>query len=61
MATRKKNVKDHRARRNMGSAEFFRKQRHERNIARGPQSVSTLIMPGKNGESDEVLITRVRD
>jgi hypothetical protein len=34
---KRKNEKDHRARRNMGSAEFFRKQRKERNAARGKQ------------------------
>jgi len=52
MATRKKNVKDHRARRNMGSAEFYRKQRHERNAARENQSI-TVLPDGK--------IVRVRD
>jgi hypothetical protein len=35
---KRKNEKDHRARRNMGSAEFFRKQRKERNAARGKQT-----------------------
>jgi hypothetical protein len=34
---KRKNEKDHRARRNMGSAEFYRKQRKERNAARGKQ------------------------
>lgn len=48
MATKKKNVLDHRQRKNMGSAEFFRKQRKERNEARGPQSV--LIVAGPEGE-----------
>jgi hypothetical protein len=38
MASKKKNEKDHRARRDMGSAEFFRKQRKERNAARGKQT-----------------------
>jgi hypothetical protein len=38
MASLKKNAKDHHNRRNMGSAEFFRKQRKERNAAR-PQQV----------------------
>ena len=35
---KRKNEKDHRARRNMGSAEFYRKQRKERNAARDKQS-----------------------
>ena len=34
---KRKNEKDHRARRNMGSAEFFRKQRKEHNAARPKQ------------------------
>jgi biotin synthase-related radical SAM superfamily protein len=37
MANNKKNTTDHRARKNMGSAEFFRKQRKERNAARPKQ------------------------
>lgn len=48
MASRKKNEKDHRARKDMGSAEFYRKQRKERNAARGPQSV--LIVAAPEGE-----------
>jgi hypothetical protein len=35
---KRKNEKDHRARRNMGSAEFYRKQRKDRNAARGKQA-----------------------
>ena len=35
---KRKNEKDHRARRNMGSAEFFRKQRKETNATRGKQT-----------------------
>ena len=37
MATKKKNIIEHRHRKNMGSAEFFRKQRKERNTARPKQ------------------------
>lgn len=43
--------KDHRARKNMGSAEFFRKQNHERNMARGPQELVTEIIHHADGTS----------
>lgn len=60
MATHKKNVIEHRHRKNMGSAEFFRKQRKECNAARGPQDLVTTIVHKENG-TDEVKHTRVRD
>jgi len=60
MATRKKNVKDHFARRNAGSAEFFRKQRKERNALRGPQELITAIIHNADG-TDTVKYQRVRD
>ena len=40
--------KDHSSRKNQGSAEFFRKQRKERNAERGPQS--KLIVAAPEGE-----------
>ena len=52
--------KDHRARRNRGSAEFYRKQRRERNEARGPQDLVTTITHNEDGTS-EVKHMRVRD
>jgi hypothetical protein len=59
MASLKKNSKDHNARKNPGSAEFFRKQRKERNAAREPQEiVTTILRDEKLGEA--VHITRVR-
>jgi hypothetical protein len=60
MATLKKNTRDHDARKNMGSAEFFRKQRKERNAARGPQELVTTIVHNADG-TDVVKHTRVRD
>lgn len=60
MATRKKNVKDHHARRNMGSAEFYRKQRKERNSARPKQELVTEITHNEDG-THVVKHYRVRD
>ena len=60
MATHKKNVIDHRTRRNMGSAEFYRKQRREHNLARGPQDLVTTVEHKEDGTS-VVTHTRVRD
>ncbi len=40
--------KDHRRRKNQGSAEFYKKQRHERNMARGPQSKLEVADPKGN-------------
>jgi hypothetical protein len=48
MATRKRNEKDHAAKKNPGSAEFYKKQRHERNMARGPQSKLEVAAPEGN-------------
>jgi hypothetical protein len=48
MASLKKNSRDHSARKNPGSAEFYKKQRHERNMARGPQSKLEVAAPEGN-------------
>ena len=45
--------KDHRSRKNMGSAEFFKKQRHERNESRSKQVTMTLSNP--DGTIDKVV------
>jgi hypothetical protein len=60
MATLKKNVRDHSARKNPGSAEFFRKQRKERNAARPKQELVTTIFH-EEGKPDAVHHERVRD
>jgi len=53
MAIKKKNTKDHFARRNMGSAEFFKKQRKERNAEKGKQRwVGGKIVDGGHWERD---------
>ena len=55
----KKNVRDHSARKNQGSADFFRKQRKERNAAREPQFV--LHTTFEVGESKIEKVIRKRD
>lgn len=47
-----KNEKDHYAKKDMGAAEFFKKQRKERNLVRAKQrwiseeTVNGLVVPG---------------
>ncbi len=53
--------KGHRNRKNPGSAEFFRKQRKERNAARPKQDLVTTIVHGEKGAPDVVKHQRVRD
>lgn len=60
MATRKKNVKDHDARKNRGSAEFFAKQRKDRNAARPKQELVTHIEHHADG-THTVKYYHVRD
>lgn len=50
----KKNVRDHSARKNDGSAEFFRKQRKERNAARPKQRWVPSSFTGTIAELDKL-------
>jgi len=52
--------KGHRNRKNPGSAEFFKKQRKERNAARPRQELVTMIVHHEDG-TDTVKHIRVRD
>jgi len=51
--------KGHRNRKDPASAEFFRKQRKERNAARPKQDLLTLVVHDVHGE--KVKYFRVRD
>lgn len=52
--------KGHRNRKNPGSAEFFKKQRKERNAARPKQELVTVV-EHLDGKPDVVKHYRVRD
>jgi hypothetical protein len=52
--------KGHRNRKNPGSAEFFKKQRKERNTARPKQDLVTTVVHHEDG-TNTVTHTRVRD
>jgi len=55
----KKNVRDHSAKKNPGSAEFFKKQRRERNLARGPQRTEISVQLNADGTTTDI-VTRER-
>jgi len=61
MATRKKNSKDHAARKNSGSAEFFKIQRKERNAERPKQIIVATVLQDETGLAKIEHVTRVRD
>ncbi len=50
-----KATKSHDDRKNMGSAEFFRKQRAERNLARPPQHWVESTLDGKHFTYEELV------
>jgi hypothetical protein len=52
--------KGHRNRKNPGSAEYFKKLRKERNVARPKQELVTTIIHGEKGQPDVVKHERVR-
>ena len=60
MATRKKNVKDHDARKSQGGNQKYKDANKARNAARGPQELVTVITHNADG-TDTVKHSYVRN